>query len=160
MAKKKKAAKLPKRIAGVRISKVLRRGAIADFVASPFGQDLFAEILYHAGVGVMRRVGDSDAMYDAERGLRRASRRTSNLAAGAASAAVGGASAVAHAISVAAHAFVDTLRNARHDVESDQLAEDNEEEMQAPMPARRRGKAASTRLADELREEEDRDLRH
>ena len=53
MAKKK--LKLPKRIAGVKIPKTVRKGPVADFLNSPGGQELIAEMLTLAGAAFPER---------------------------------------------------------------------------------------------------------
>ena len=49
MSKRKKKLKLPKRIAGVKIPKAVRKGPVADFLNSSGGQVLLAEALVLAG---------------------------------------------------------------------------------------------------------------
>jgi hypothetical protein len=48
MAKRKK-VKLPKRIAGIKVPKSARKGPVADFLNSDFGQSLLADVLVVAG---------------------------------------------------------------------------------------------------------------
>jgi hypothetical protein len=49
MAKKKLKATLPKRIAGVKVPKVLRKGSLGRFLGSPAGQALIVASLVQAG---------------------------------------------------------------------------------------------------------------
>ena len=52
MAKKDGSVKLPKKIAGVKIPKTVRKGAIAEFLGSKAGQKLVAEVVT-AAVGAL-----------------------------------------------------------------------------------------------------------
>ena len=59
----KKKNKLPKRIAGVKIPKAIRKGPLADFIGSPRGRAIIAEVLMAVGgaavVGHEARRGSS-----------------------------------------------------------------------------------------------------
>jgi hypothetical protein len=59
MAKKKRKSLLPKRIAGVKVPKSVRRGPLGQLLASRTGQALLAEAIMAAGaVGVAKQASD------------------------------------------------------------------------------------------------------
>ncbi len=55
MAKAKTKAKLPKRFAGIKIPKRVRKGPLGDFIASPAGQLVVAEVVATAGGTLVAR---------------------------------------------------------------------------------------------------------
>ena len=59
MARKKRKTLLPKRIAGVKVPKSVRKGPLGQLLASRTGQALLAEAIMAAGaVGVAKQAGD------------------------------------------------------------------------------------------------------
>jgi len=74
MAKKKRKSGLPKRIAGVKVPKSVRKGRFGRMLGSRTGQALLAEALLAAGaVGVAKQAGapsDDNATDNADRGPR------------------------------------------------------------------------------------------
>jgi hypothetical protein len=104
MAKKRSA--LPKQIMGVRLPKSLRRSAVADLVASPLGQNLIAEVIYHAGAAF---AGDSKA---AKKSLKRVKRGALGTGHAAANLAEDGAALLVYALREAAVHFVKVVREA------------------------------------------------
>jgi hypothetical protein len=57
-----KRIKIPKRVAGVKIPKSIRKGPIRDFANSSMGQVLLAEaLLAAAGLFAVKRINDEDA---------------------------------------------------------------------------------------------------
>ncbi|WP_411287967.1 hypothetical protein [Phenylobacterium sp.] len=94
MAKTKLKAKaksfLPKRIGGVKVPKVARKGRFGAFIASAKGQALIAEVVM-AGVGMVmaKKVKDSpkargaiaEAKAKATRGVKAAKKKASSLGA-------------------------------------------------------------------------------
>jgi hypothetical protein len=60
MAKKKSKSFLPKRIAGVKVPKAVRKGRLGELLASKTGQTLIAEAIMAAGaVGGAKKINDS-----------------------------------------------------------------------------------------------------
>lgn len=57
MAKKSRKKKnyLPKRVAGMKVPKAVRRGAVGEFIASPVGQAIIAESIVHASGRVLNK---------------------------------------------------------------------------------------------------------
>lgn len=145
MAKKSKKAKLPKRIGGIKLSKSLRRGPLAEMLASPVGQNVVGEIIYHAGAAFV------DARTDGsfKRSAAQASRRTARAGMSAAHAGYDGAGLFMGAFREGADAFIAALKRRRAEVR--RLA-DSGNSHDVP-------DVEGTRGASELREEE-RGLRH
>jgi hypothetical protein len=54
----RKRYRIPKRVAGIKVPKALRRGRIGEFVASPMGQAIIVESVVRAGEELMRRDQD------------------------------------------------------------------------------------------------------
>ncbi|HZY69018.1 MAG TPA: hypothetical protein VFE52_10540 [Devosia sp.] len=130
MAKRKK-FKIPKRIAGVKVPRSLRKGGFADFLMSPIGQNLVADVIYHAGAAFTGRTVEA-----AEQGAGRGGRNARHFADDATDMATHGASRVSHAVSAGIDAFLAALRSSHHHHDD-----------RAPA-------AADTRLAEELRDGE------
>jgi hypothetical protein len=103
MAKKSK-TKLPKRIGGVKIPKALRTGTVAAVLASPLGQNLIAEVIYHAGAAL---AGDSKG---AKKTLKRVRRGALNAGEETADLAQDGAALIAYAFREGAERFVAAIR--------------------------------------------------
>ncbi|MGQ7792607.1 hypothetical protein ACUN0C_09380 [Faunimonas sp. B44] len=64
--KKKKKSGLPKTIAGVKIPKEIRKGAVGQFIASPAGQAMIGEMLF-AAVAAFRNSGSRSKLAIAAR---------------------------------------------------------------------------------------------
>jgi hypothetical protein len=58
MAKKKRKSVLPKRIAGVKVPKAVRKGRFGELLASRMGQALLAEAIMAAGAVMAKNGGD------------------------------------------------------------------------------------------------------
>lgn len=107
-AKKKKAG-LPKRIAGVRVPKAVRKGRIADLLASRQGQALIAEAILGAGaLAAGMKAKDDPKVRKLAKDAKGSVAHAGDDAAGAFG---GGASTLAYALSEAARAFAEALRN-------------------------------------------------
>lgn len=111
MSKSKKKAKgaLPKRVAGVKVPKAVRKGRFAELLASRQGQHLIAEAILGAGAIAAGLKAKDDPK------VRRVAKdaKDSVVQAGEDTAgAVGGASAtLAYALAEAARAFAEALRS-------------------------------------------------
>jgi hypothetical protein len=108
MAKKKNKSFLPKRIAGVKVPRSVRKGRLGELLASRTGQTLIAEAIMAAGaMGVAKKAKDSPKarsfMHDAADRVRQAGGD-----AGQEVGAAGGA--LAYALGEAARSFADALR--------------------------------------------------
>ena len=105
--------KLPKRIAGVKVPKALRRSAFSDFVMSPIGQMLVAEVIYHAGARFAGKTADAaaDAADDAPRVLKKGARKAGHVAEDVTGLAVGGTAAMSRAVGAAVEAFMASLKH-------------------------------------------------
>lgn len=109
MARKKKAAVLPKRIAGVKVPKRLRKGRAGRFLASPLGVALLSEAAVAAGAvaaGKQAKPGSATRRF--------ADHPLASLAHLADDAKLRGnesAEALREAFAAASAAFADTLRH-------------------------------------------------
>jgi hypothetical protein len=122
MAKKKKSL-LPKRIAGVKVPKSVRKGSIATAIASPTGKAVLGEILMAAAaVAGAKKVKDSpkarNALADVADRLRDAG---DGVGSGTAKATAAGG-AVTYAVSEAARAFIDALERRRSEPDKQAMA--------------------------------------
>jgi len=108
MAKKKsKKGGLPKRIAGVKIPKAVRKAPIGEILASKAGQTLIAEAVMAVGaVAGAKKAGDSRKV---QRAAGKAAEGVHDAGAGAAAAS----GVLAYALGEAARSFVDALRERR-----------------------------------------------
>ena len=123
MAKKKRKSKslLPKRIAGVKVPKAVRRGRFGALLASPAGQLVIAEAIMAAGaLAGAKKAGDTpkarDFLHDAAEHIRERGRGKVEM--GPAGGAIG------YALGEAVRSFADALRSgdpqsdtSRHDPE-------------------------------------------
>lgn len=116
MAKKSKKMKLPKRFAGIKLSKALRRGPLAEMLMSPVGQGVLSEIIYHAGAALTERTVDGS--------IARGSAKAGSTAAHAGARAVGatyeGAGLLMHALREGATSFVGAVRQHRHSLRANE----------------------------------------
>lgn len=111
MAKNSKSNCLPKRIAGVKVPKSVRKGPIADALASPDGQAVVAEIMTAAAAAAKRAKDSSvhrDTLADMADRLRTAGDGSDKSGAADARTA-----AVAFAMAEAARAFENALTRRR-----------------------------------------------
>ena len=112
MAKKDGPIKLPKTLAGVKIPRSVRKGAIADFLASKAGQKLVAEVVTAAvGAVLVRRQAKPGSV--TRKTARKAKAKAGDVAeavSDAAPAASLGAGSLAFAFSEAGRAFRDALQ--------------------------------------------------
>lgn len=111
MAKKKKSF-LPKRMAGVKVPKSVRKGRLGELIASPAGQAAIAEVVMALGaVAGAKKVKDSpkarDALADVADRLRDGGADKGKAAARTATAASG---ALAYALGEAARSFAEALQ--------------------------------------------------
>jgi len=110
MAKKKRKTKslLPKRIAGVKVPKAVRKGRFGELLASRTGQVLIAEAIMAAGaVAGAKKAGESPK---ARHLVHEAAERVRHAGDGG-SREIGAASAtLAYALGEAARSFADALR--------------------------------------------------
>jgi hypothetical protein len=98
-----KRIKLPKRIAGVKIPKTIRKGPVIGFLNTPAGQVVLAQaLLVMGGVFAADKVRDNDALAHPLDTLKDAKR---DLMSGDLS-----ATKLTHAFAAAAHAFRDALQ--------------------------------------------------
>lgn len=108
---KNKSAKLPKRIAGVKIPKAVRKGAIADFLGSKVGKALLAEAVMAAGALLAKQQSEPGSV--TRKAARKSKEGLKDIAgsAGAAPAAVAAAPAtLAYAFAEAGRAFAEAMR--------------------------------------------------
>ncbi|MBL8773415.1 MAG: hypothetical protein JNK30_18670 [Phenylobacterium sp.] len=110
MAKPKKRSKglIPKRIAGVKVPKAVRKGRFGELLASRTGQAVIAQAILGAGaVAAGMKAADNPEV----RARARAAKTTAaNEAHDAADAAASAGSALAYALGEAAHAFAEALK--------------------------------------------------
>ncbi len=137
MAKKKLKARLPKRIAGVKVPKALRKGPLGQFLGSPAGQAMIVDGLVQAGRALVKADGRPGEALKAFAGSNlqpkgKPGKRHKGGKLGVAELAGGGALAVA--LQAAAKAFVEHLQ-------------------QGPPPERRGGQDADTVPVGERGEE-------
>lgn len=121
MSKKKKSF-LPKKIAGVKVPKAVRKGRLGEMIASPAGQAAIAEAVMAAGaLAGAKKVKDSPkargALTDMADKLREAGDGAGKKTARTATAASG---ALAYALGEAARSFADALQK-HGDSEPDDL---------------------------------------
>ena len=110
MAKKKK-AKLPKKILGVKLSKSLRRGPLAQVIASPLAQVAIAEMIYHVGAALGERNADGSIARASER----AGHALGRMGDGTAEATSAATAHLLHAFREGTNAFIGALRSQRED---------------------------------------------
>ena len=106
MAKKDGSVKLPKKIAGVKIPKSVRKGAVADFLGSKAGQKLVAEVVTAAvGAVLVKKQAEPGSA------TRKTARKAKEAVADAADSApvAAGAGTLAFALSEAGRAFKEAL---------------------------------------------------
>lgn len=110
MAKKSKNL-LPKRIAGVKVPKAVRKGRLGDAIASPAGRAVLAEVLLAAAaVAGAKKVKDSGVARDA---LSDVADRLRDAGGGVKDAGAVAGGTVTYAIGEAARAFVDAFDRRR-----------------------------------------------
>lgn len=108
MAKKaKKRNRLPKRIAGVKVPKALRRGQLGQLLASPVGQAILIESVVRMGEHMLSRESATGAA------LREAAGRPGAAAAGLGDQAAQQSSQVVYAMRRAARTFIDCMQEDR-----------------------------------------------
>lgn len=127
MAKKAKKAKkaqgagggqnfLPKRVAGMRVPRVLRQGRVGELLASPLGQAIVAEAVVRAGFDTVEheaRPGSHtrQALSHPMEGLRHVGEDSGAMSGN-----------VAYAINQAARAFVDAMQSGPPEHRADEFA--------------------------------------
>ncbi|HYG26121.1 MAG TPA: hypothetical protein VD906_04380 [Caulobacteraceae bacterium] len=110
MAKKrKKSAALPKRLAGVKIPKRVRKGPLGDFMASPAGKLVVAEMVAAAGGALMKR--DLDKHPERKRALKNKAGAVGEAASDAVHSTEHAGANIALAITEAARTFGRVLRH-------------------------------------------------
>lgn len=109
MAKKAKKAKLPRKFAGVKIPKKVRKGPLGQFIASPAGQLVVAEIVAAAGGALMKR--NLDKHPERKKALRDSAGAAEGAASDAAQAAGEAGANLTLAITEAARTFGRVLRH-------------------------------------------------
>jgi hypothetical protein len=107
MAKQDGPIKLPKKIAGVKIPKTVRKGAIADFLASKAGQKLIAEAVTAALAALVVKK-EAEPGSTTRKTARKAKEAVEEVA-DSAPASGAGAGTLAFAFSEAGRAFRDAL---------------------------------------------------
>jgi hypothetical protein len=108
MAKKRKNL-LPKRIAGVKVPKAVRKGRFGELLASPAGQALLAEAVMAVGaVAGAKKVADDP---DARDTLKATAGDVRDAAAGAGKTATAASGVLAYALGEAARSFAEALQN-------------------------------------------------
>jgi hypothetical protein len=126
MAKKSKNL-LPKKIAGVKVPKTVRKGRFGEFLVSPAGQKLIAEAIVAAGaVAGAKKVKDSDKARDKFADV---ADRLQNLGDGAGKNASAAGGAIAYALGEAARSFADALQRHRSEDEPDMEARKRDAEL-------------------------------
>lgn len=116
MAKQSKKNLLPKRIAGVKVPKSVRRGRIAEAIASPTGRVVLAELFMAAAAAAKQAKADAtsgDALTEVTDRLRGAGEDVAKRAAKAGQATDETGGAVTYAMGEAARAFADALNRRR-----------------------------------------------
>jgi hypothetical protein len=112
MAKKNKWS-VPKRVAGVKVPKRLRKGRVGAFLASRAGQALMAQALVAAGAVVgAKKVKDSP---DARNALADKGRSLKHAGADASREVSAATSTLAYALGEAARSFADALQRSGDD---------------------------------------------
>jgi hypothetical protein len=120
MAKNRKKSLLPKRIAGVKVPKSVRKGRMGAAITSPTGRAVLAEVLMAAAaVAGVKKFKDSpkarQVLHDVAERLRDVG---GGVGKGAATAGAAGG-AVTYALSEAARSFMDALERHGAHVETD-----------------------------------------
>ena len=111
MAKKDGPVKLPRKLAGVKVPKSVRKGAVADFLGSSAGQKLIAEVIAAAATALIVKK-QSEPGSPTRKTARRAKRKIGEVAESvgeAAPVASIGAGTLAFAFSEAGRAFREAL---------------------------------------------------
>lgn len=110
MAKKKKKAKnhLPKRIAGVKVPKSVRRSRFGALLASPAGQALVAEAVLGAGALVATKTAHNPKVREGAKG---ATDRIGHAGDEAKHEFAAASSTLTYAVGEAARSFADALRH-------------------------------------------------
>ena len=126
MGKKSKSV-LPKKIAGVKVPKAIRKGQVGEFLTSPTGQKLVAEAIVAVGAVVSaRKAAKSDT---AKQVGAAAKEKLTDAKDGAKDAATAGSGVIAYAIGEAVRSFTDAVRSHRSDEpESFRAADDGGDE--------------------------------
>lgn len=123
MAKKRKRANgVPKRIAGMKVPKALRRGQVAQLLASPVGQALLIQTVARAGEDLISRQAQPGS------GVRTGAARSQDAMADLGQGASESSAAFAYALRQAARAFVTAMQE-------QQLAREPGAAERAPEPA-------------------------
>jgi hypothetical protein len=117
---KKKAAAVPKRIGGVKIPKQLRRGRVAQVLASPVGVAILAEAIIQAGERVL---GSQTRPGSAARRLAGGAKHAGEDAFTGASA---GGSNLAFALGEAARSFADAVHRGGDEGRADERVWDSD----------------------------------
>jgi hypothetical protein len=112
MAKKDGPIKLPKKIAGVKIPKGVRKGAVADFLASKAGQKLIAEAVT-AVVAALVVKKEAEPGSTTRKTARKAKEAVEEVADSAPAAGAAGAGTLAFAVSEAGRAFREALHGSQ-----------------------------------------------
>jgi hypothetical protein len=107
MAKKDGPIKLPKKLAGVKIPKAVRKGAIAEFLGSTAGQKLIAEVVTAAAGAVLVKK-QAEPGSATRKTAKKAKQAVGDMAEEAPAASLG-AGTLAYAFSEAGRAFRDAL---------------------------------------------------
>jgi hypothetical protein len=108
MAKKaKKRNRLPKRVAGVKVPKALRRGRLGRLLASPVGQAIIIESVVRTGEHMLSRNSASGSA------LRDVAGRSGAAASGLGHQAADQSSQVVYALRQAARSFIDAMQEDR-----------------------------------------------
>lgn len=105
MAKKRN--RLPKRIAGFKVPKAVRKSALGDFLASPAGQAVIADGLLRAGGWMLRRQAEPGSA------TRELAAQSGAAMQGMGAEAANNSAAVVYALRQAARAFVDAMQEDR-----------------------------------------------
>lgn len=129
MAKKKRKTKslLPKRIAGVKVPKAVRKGRFGELLASRTGQVLIAEALMAAGaVAGAKKAGESPK---ARHLVHEAAERVRHAGDGGGREMGAASATLAYALGEAARSFADALRhdNDGHDPAPHGTADDGDD---------------------------------
>lgn len=107
MAKNKKSA-LPKKIAGVKVPKTIRKGQVGAFLTSPAGQKLVAEAILALGaIAGARKAAKSETAKDLAGAARE---KMSEAKEGAANMVSGEAGPIAYAVGEAVRSFTEAVR--------------------------------------------------
>jgi len=118
MGKKSKKA-LPKKIAGVKVPKSIRKGRFGEFLTSPAGQKLVAEAI--VAVGAVASAGKA-AKSDKAKDLAGAAKdRAADLKQDAGAKASDASGVIAYAVGEAVRSFTDAIR--RHDGKAADVAD-------------------------------------